>query len=592
MEKLLGHLTRREAARWRWILPLLCGLFIILPNLWPTSKTLGENSLEVYEAVIYSILFWVLLLALCGRSWLALLLATIPATWWGCCLFLRITYRTPFNQTFLGMVADTSFAEIYDFLSSYGFHWLLLALLPVFLFPVFSAYLACYPETPWPRAWRPFALLISALAFIVPAALYYSIDEVPLGNCTSFSEDCKDAFNDPGEDIADRFFSFYPLDFPAAAWRFTENMKQLKGLRKSIQPLVLLEQGEKAPEIVLLVIGESSNVMRWSLFGYGKQTNPLLQEQSGIIPFSRVASASIATRHAVPAILSRRPAMRHDGSVSSSAEASILELFGQAGYQTYWVSNQSSSGFHDSPIALYAAEAQREYYTNVSAYNMKGTFDEVALNRVKQIMSNEPGRKMIVLHTMGSHFNYAHRYPQEFDIFRPSMDRNLRFSRSGEESDGENISNSEIISNSYDNTIVYTDYILNAAIEALKAQGKSAVMVFSSDHGEDVPGDACNFKRIAWESIVSYRVPTLIWLSEAYRNDHRGVAEGLSANSARAWMNDDLPQTLLDLAFIKCAGERTRSLLDKTTYKARPAYHGTSFESGQGKDENSCRIKQ
>ena len=583
MIKLLSSLNQREPQGWRWVLSLFGGLVFIFPNALPVSQILGGYDLSASEAVAYSALFWLLLLTVCGRLWLAFLLASIPASWWACCLFLRLAYQSPINQTFLGMMVDTSLAEIGDFLSSYGFHWLLLAFLPVVLFLSFSAYLFRYPETPWPKAWRAFILPITALAFVLPSyLLFFSVEDVVIDSQATESEE---VFSFQQEDMANRFFSFYPLDFPFAVWNFMENMQRVNALRDSVRPLRFLGQGDAAPEIVLLVIGESSNMTRWRLFGYDRQTNPLLQTQKNIIPFSNVVSASRATRHAVPAIVSRRPFMQIDGKLAKNPENSVLNFFSQAGYQTWWLSNQSRSGFHESPIAFYAADAHNQYYTNVSAYNMQGNFDEAVINRLKNILHNESGKKMIVLHTMGSHFNYAHRYPDEFDIFRPSINRSLRLSRDGKEAD------KAIVSNSYDNTIVYTDYIVDAAIEAVK--NKSAVMIFSSDHAEDVPGKTgvCEFEHISRKSAMSYRVPTLVWLSEAYQKTHHEIVKKLLANMNRAYMNADLPQTLLDLAFIKTEGERTISLLDNVDGRIRYVHAGSQVDFDHAENRNPCEIK-
>ena len=65
---------------------------------------------------------------------------------------------------------------------------------------------------------------------------------------------------------------------------------------------------------------------------------------------------------------------------------------------------------------------------------------------------------MVVLHTIGSHRLYDLRYPNEFKVFNPTCINNELYYSTNECLDAEKLGNS------YDNTIVYTDYFLSELI--------------------------------------------------------------------------------------------------------------------------------
>lgn len=84
---------------------------------------------------------------------------------------------------------------------------------------------------------------------------------------------------------------------------------------------------------------------------------------------------------------------------------------------------------------------------------------------------------VIVLHMMGSHGpTYYKRYPDKFKRFTPACDT----------ASLQDCSRQQII-NSYDNTIVYTDYIIASVIDILKRHNNlQSGMLYVSDHGESL----------------------------------------------------------------------------------------------------------
>lgn len=97
-------------------------------------------------------------------------------------------------------------------------------------------------------------------------------------------------------------------------------------------------------EIYVLVIGEASRADSWSLFGYDRETTPRLEKREGVVPFSNVLTQSNATHKSVPIILSPASAANYD---SIYVQKSLITAFKEAGFQTWYLSNQVPNPFAD-----------------------------------------------------------------------------------------------------------------------------------------------------------------------------------------------------------------------------------------------------
>ena len=82
-----------------------------------------------------------------------------------------------------------------------------------------------------------------------------------------------------------------------------------------------------------------------------------------------------------------------------------------------------------------------------------------------------------MLHTSTSHGPaYSKKYPPRFEVFRPVCTK-VELNKCAKDE----------LYNAYDNTIVYTDYILHAVIDTLKEiKDYKSTMIFISDHGESL----------------------------------------------------------------------------------------------------------
>lgn len=74
--------------------------------------------------------------------------------------------------------------------------------------------------------------------------------------------------------------------------------------------------------------------------------------------------------------------------------------------------------------------------------------------------------------------------------------------------------------------MAYTDQVIDQIIDTLARDGRRAALVYAADHGETVPGGACEAGSANRTTRDAYEVPALVWLSNSYAQAHPAMAEG------------------------------------------------------------------
>ena len=221
------------------------------------------------------------------------------------------------------------------------------------------------------------------------------------------------------------------------------------------------EHSATAPEVYVMVVGETARAHNFSLYGYPRNTNPLLSKTPGIKAFPNATTQSNTTHKSVPMLLSAASAEDFERLFH---EKGILAAFKEAGFHTVFISNQQPN---HSFIDFLGEQADEHYFLKKKDASQGNHYDEDLLQKLDEILPLADAsssahyhyryRKLfVVLHSYGSHFNYQERYPRSFAYFKPD-------SRSEAKSE-----NRRDLLNAYDNTIRYTDYILHGIIERLQ----------------------------------------------------------------------------------------------------------------------------
>ena len=284
-------------------------------------------------------------------------------------------------------------------------------------------------------------------------------------------------------------------------------------------------------ELIILVIGEAARADRFSLNGYQRKTNPLLEKED-IINFPHMCSCGTTTSVSVPCMFSVFNRNKFKGEKSKSTE-NILDVLRHAGVNILWRENNSSSKGVASRVTY---EDFRDPKTNpICDVECR---DEGMLEGLQAyIDSQKQGDILIVLHQMGNHGPaYYKRYPKQFEKFKPTCKTNQLEECTKEE-----------INNAYDNAILYTDYFLSKVIALLKqnTSGFETAMLYLSDHGESL-GE----KHMYLHGLPYFMAPetqkhiaAIMWFGESFDINK----DAIKNNASKEYSQDNLFHTLLGL---------------------------------------------
>ena len=320
---------------------------------------------------------------------------------------------------------------------------------------------------------------------------------------------------------------------------------------------------DTTPEVVLMVIGESARYDRWSLNGYQRETNPLLKKESNLVTLSDLITSVSATRLSVPVIISRKPATQSlkDGF----SEKSFLTAYKEAGFKTYWLSNQISFGQFDTPVSVFAKEADVVQFLNLGGFTNQSSFDQILFAPLSNALADPAPKKLIVLHTLGSHWNYSQRYPKEFDKWQPSLFGIDKPAYT-------DIKIKPQLNNSYDSAILYTDWFLAQVIGMLKERQQAGALMYVADHGQTLYDGSCNLAFHGHNTQFEFHVPAIAWYSDQYQDRYPDKVRQLLRHRKARLATENVFHTLLDMADIHYGGERPEWSFVNPQFKQHKRY--------------------
>jgi glucan phosphoethanolaminetransferase (alkaline phosphatase superfamily) len=314
-------------------------------------------------------------------------------------------------------------------------------------------------------------------------------------------------------------------------WReMVESYDALKGFRFGAKQHATV--GHR--QVYVMVLGESSARSHWQLYGYARPTTPELAKVDNLVRISDMLTSWDASVVAIPLALTRKPIT--DNALSWS-EASIVRAMREAGYDTWWISNQLPFSLAGTPISAYALEAEHVLFLNASSDEVGQSYDEVVLRPLRSALEETSKDVFVVLHTMGSHSFYYSRYPQAFGRFQPDhTEGNI------------GVVNGEMLVNSYDNTIVYTDHLLAATIQMLKGTDAITALWYESDHGETLPNGNCQVAGHGADSRDEFEIPAVFWYSDHYAAAFPDRVANIRAHAGERTLSGNTFESLVDMA--------------------------------------------
>ncbi|MFW0765311.1 phosphoethanolamine transferase EptA [Trabulsiella odontotermitis] len=310
-------------------------------------------------------------------------------------------------------------------------------------------------------------------------------------------------------------------------------------------PLVRIgEDAKQRPEmqngprknLTILIVGETSRAENFSLGGYSRDTNPRLAKDN-VVYFPQTASCGTATAVSVPCMFSNMPRAKYDEELAHHQEG-LLDVLQRAGIQVLW--NENDGGCKGA--------CDRVPHQDITKLNLPGQCiegecnDEVLFHDLDNYINNLQHDGIIVLHTIGSHGpTYYNRYPAQFRQFTPTCDTN----------EIQTCSQQQLV-NTYDNTILYADYIIDKAITLLKSKQDrfTTSLVYLSDHGESLGENGVYLHGLPYSIApeTQKHVPMLLWLSDDYQQRYGINYQCLKTRAAaNPYSQDNLFPTMLGI---------------------------------------------
>ena len=433
-------------------------------------------------------------------------------------------YGVIIDRSMITNIFDTTPAESYALLSG---QMIVVLGLTALLFIALAWWIKIKPAANlWRGAlMRVGTVLVSALLIVLVAGLFY--------------KDYASLFRNNKELVK----SLNPSNSIVAlnSWYFHHKMDNLPLVKigEDAQQKAIMKNGPRK-NLTIIVLGETSRAANFSLGGYDRDTNPLLAKDN-VVYFPKTTSCGTATAVSVPCMFSNMPRARYDESLAHHQEG-LLDVIQRAGIQVLW--NDNDGGCKGA--------CDRVPHQDMTAMKLPGQcidgecYDDVLFHDLEKTIDSMQGDGVIVLHTIGSHGpTYYNRYPPQFRRFTPTCDTSEIQSCSQEQ-----------LKNTYDNTILYIDYIVDKAIKLLQSkQDKfTTSLVYLSDHGESLGENGVYLHGLPYSIApeTQKHVPMLLWLSDDYQKRY-GVNYDCLQKQAKEndYSQDNLFSTVLGITGVE-----------------------------------------
>ncbi|NLM16171.1 MAG: phosphoethanolamine transferase [Candidatus Riflebacteria bacterium] len=491
------------------------------------NKALVGFTLALFLAFVYQLLYFKPI-----KKFFVVVTALIPLLFSVTQVVVKAVLGANLNFSILDLVTGTNLGEVKGFIQLYV-DWqvialVLLALLPFFLAYVFRKYVRSFAV----YLLRHHICLITCLIIIV--FFWVLFMGINLSNLFARAES--------------------PITW---SFRYAKTFVSL-----DLYAAALLKEGAFRAEItknestipnVILVVGESASTDYMSIYGYEMDTTPVCanwEKNGNLAVFHDVISSNTLTKYTVPTLISFIGGDKTSG-LSDSTANNIFDIFSQCGYKTFWLSNQD----RDTTDTLYMnftsdfLADHSKYYagSRFAAYSSKkfsakdGVLVEDFIKKVER-EKEASGKKLYLLHLLGSHAAYNLRYPAEFERWTASdlADEPLKEDMKQRVAE-------------YLNSIYYTDYLLGQMMEKLNYE--ESIILYVSDHGEELGQNGQYRGHILLPAVsqAMFRIPFLIWMSDKFieNNPEKSLQIMEAAEESKPWMSDSLPHLLLDIANIE-----------------------------------------
>ena len=459
-------------------------------------------------------------------------------------------YGQDFSQSVLFIIFESNFSESREFLESYFKFWMIPALFVYSFLP----YLLWKNLKPLYATKNLRFSIVLVLIFIVgwPSINRLVFHSMPLEHAITKQMDRME---------------------PAAPWHlvfgYVKYRKTLTEIErhllanKNLSPLKgLIDNNANSENTLILVIGESTNRQRMSLYGYQRKTTPGLDAlKNELLVFDNVYSPRPYTIETLEQVLTFADQKNPDLYLTKST---LINLMKQAGYKTFWITNQQTQTKRNTMLTTFSRQADEQIYLNNNRMQDSNQYDGVVIEPFKKVLNDSARKKFIIVHLLGTHRKYHYRFPEEFTVFRSNLDLPKWLDNDQAEE-----------YNDYDNAIVYNDYVVSSLIDIFKKTGKNGMLVYFSDHGEEVydnPEKLFTGRNEGAPTSTMYTIPFIIWRSDSWAESN--VINNPDEIVHRLYSTSDFIYTWSELAGIRFDDfDAGRSLVGQS-FKSHPVWIG------------------
>ncbi|VVP89591.1 phosphoethanolamine transferase CptA [Pseudomonas fluorescens] len=488
-----------------------------------------------------------------------LLAAIIGVVLWACSmasLGYFFIYEQEFSQSVIFIMFESNISEAGEYMTQYFAWWMV----PAFLAHTAFAYFL------WTRL-RP-VYMPRGRAFVAAMAILIAVIGYPLVKQTLRMG----SFDQGFEKFETRIEPAVPWQMVVAYHRYQETLADMQGMLHNVSKIAPLKNLKDAtadqPKTLVLVIGESTNRQRMSLYGYQRNTTPELDKlKDQLAVFDNVVTPRPYTIEALQQVLTFADEEHPDLYLSTPSLVSVMK---QAGYKTFWITNQQTMTKRNTMLTTFSEQADEQVYLNNNRNQNAAQYDGDVIEPFNKALADAAPRKLIVVHLLGTHMSYQYRYPPTFDKFQ---DRN---------GVPPGVRDDQVPTyNSYDNAVLYNDFVVSSLIKDYAKSDPNGFLLYLSDHGEDV-FDSVGHKTLGRNenkpTAPMYTIPFMAWASPKWKANHDWNFAG---DLDRPYSSSHLIHTWADLAGLSFDElDRSKSLVSDS-FKVRPLLIGDPYQTEQ-----------
>lgn len=313
----------------------------------------------------------------------------------------------------------------------------------------------------------------------------------------------------------------------------------------------------KKSKVVVMVVGEALRADRIPFNGYHRNTMPLMQKEE-ISNFPNMYSCGTSTHESVPCMFSIFDRKDYNRTRAEYTE-NIIDVLSHTGQiEVLWRENNSSSNKIADRVEyevlgpkkghgkyhIDCRDVDKKKFEIVARKNRRHEHvecrDDMMLVKLDEYIRQHEGKDIfIVFHQIGSHGPaYYKRYPKRFEKYKPTCKTSMLNECTNEE-----------VGNTYDNTVLYTDYFLSETINFLKKYNRShdVAMLYMSDHGESLGENGVYLHGMPYFMApdAQKHIASFVWFGDGFKD--RIDMSKLNSYRSEGFSHDNLPHTILGL---------------------------------------------